>query len=100
MNAQINHDHVQVEEDQRQPDGLWVLLHGVALAVVGVICRGLGAVFARIQGWVAVHVCDAESRWVRRGTYYNQRAFRVIRPWWESAERFGRMRAQCGGDHD
>ena len=98
MNAQTNHDQVQVE--QREADGVWVLLHGAALAAIGVMCRGFGAVFAGIQGWVAVHGCDAESRWVRRSTYYNQRAFRIIRPWWESAEQLARLRAQRGDHHD
>jgi len=94
VTAQIDQDQAWAEEDQREPDGARVVLHAAALVLIGAVCHGFGAVSARVQGWVAGHVCDAESRWVDRSASYNQRAFRVIRPWWESAEQRARWRAE------
>ncbi len=106
MSATTDHDQNQMGNDQREPDrggepdGVSVVLHAAALAVVGAVCRGVTEALAWINHHVTVQVCEAEMRWAHRATSYNQRAFRVIRPWWESAELLARARAKRGDDHD
>lgn len=78
--------------DRQKPDGARVVLHAAAMVFIGAIHHAVGAIIGRIIGWFNEHV--DEGPWIARGTAYNQRAFRIIRPWWQRNDKLARWHAQ------
>jgi hypothetical protein len=90
----IDREPEQMHEDRQEPDGLRIVLHGAALAIVGAICQDVGECVTRIVDRVRVHVCNFEYWWIDQATAYRQRAYRVLGSWWDVADGYARWRAE------
>jgi len=93
MTGKVQH---RIENDQVEPRTLWgarVVLHAAVLVAVGAVWYEVSDIVGRLSNWIRRYLDDG-SFCASRSYSYNHRAYRVLRPWWESEDSLARWREE------